>query len=59
MNDTLNSVVGSSADFSGPVSDIPIVQHKIAREDSSGVLQDLTSKDDRVSSALQRIQELC
>lgn len=56
--DTVRSVVDSFADFPNSAYDDPNVGDGIVREDSPQDLEDLTSKDDRVPSALQRIRSL-
>lgn len=52
-------VFDSSADFPDRTFDVPILQDEIVEEDRTWDLSHLTSKDDRASSALQRIKELC
>lgn len=57
--DAGSSNIDSSADFQGPASDVPIFDDEVVEEDSWWGVKDLTSKDDRGPTALQRVQDLC
>lgn len=55
----VSSVVDSSVEFADPTSNISIVEDETVKEDSPWNVRDLSFKDDRIHSALQRIQDLC
>lgn len=57
--DAVSSVVDSSADFPDPAFDVPIIKDEIDEEDSPWDIRDLTFKNSRGPSTLQRIQRLC
>lgn len=57
--EVVRSVVESPADVSGTASDVPIVENDAVEGDSQWDLIDLTGKDDRGPSALQRVQDFC
>lgn len=53
----VSSMFDTSADFSDPAANVPIVEDGIVEEDLHWDLRDLTSKDDCGLSAMQRVQK--
>lgn len=56
--DAVISVFHSFPDFPGPASEVPIVEDYVFEKYPPWYLSDLSSKDDRGPSALERIQKL-
>lgn len=57
--DAVSSIIDTSTDLQNPAPDVFIVENEIVMEYGPWDLRDLSSKNDRGHTPLQRIQELC